>query len=217
MSYKNYILDAGHGGVNPDTGVYVTAPDKMHEFDDGFTIYEGVINRKICEKIINNLPKDINYDYITSGYRDVPLDQRNQMIERIGKECKGKAVVISVHCNWWKESDANGIQAHCYGTDGYISAKGMDIGNLYMKKAESLIEAYDGYKMNTRGAYPDNPVKPSNYAILRDHPYPAILTENGFMSNRDDAEFLKSEEGQEFIADIHIETIMGIENGEINI
>ena len=217
MSKYTYIIDAGHSGINPKTGEYVTAPNKMHQFDDGFTICEGVVNRKICDKIIKGLPKDIEYNYITSGYRDIPLSQRIQMIERIGKECNDKVIVISVHCNWWKDSNVHGIQSHCYGNNGYVSKEGKEIGNLFIKQAENLINNYNKYKLNIRRGSPNNSTKPRNFYILREHKYPAILTENGFMSNRSDAEFLESEGGQKFIADIHIETIKSIENNEITI
>ena len=209
----NILLDAGHGGLD-ENGNYVTAPDKMVSYED-FDIFEGVINRKICNKVIEKLPKDVNYNFITSGYEDTPIWKRNEIIKHIGKECNDQVIVISVHCNWWSDPDAKGIQAHCYGKNGYVSESGSKIGNLFIEKAEKLINNYNGYKLNVRKESPDSPVRPRNYAILRDHPYPSILTENGFMSNYDDAKFLMSEEGQEFIADIHVETVKAIQNDEI--
>ena len=44
-------------------------------------------------------------------------------------------------------------------------------------------------------------------AMCRDTNCPAVLTENLFMDNRADAEYLKSESGKETIADLHIAAI----------
>ena len=49
----NWLLDNGHGGILD--GVYTTAPNKMHIFDDGLTVYEGDFNRKIVERIADKL------------------------------------------------------------------------------------------------------------------------------------------------------------------
>jgi len=114
MKPVNVILDAGHGGINPETNKYVTKPNKMHEFSDGLVINEGVVNRNICEKIYDKLDKYqiVDVDYITSYWQDTPLSVRANMANHIHKQCNEKSILISVHCNWFHDETANGIQSN---------------------------------------------------------------------------------------------------------
>lgn len=47
-----------------------------------------------------------------------------------------------------------------------------------------------------------------NLAICRDTLCPAILTENFFQDNKEDVEFLLSDEGKQKVAQIHVEGIL---------
>jgi N-acetylmuramoyl-L-alanine amidase len=76
MSTYKWLLDAGHGGMTP-SGVYTTAPAKMHVFDDGLTFYEGVNNRAIVARLIPMLEKaGIEYETVYDPVLDTPLRER---------------------------------------------------------------------------------------------------------------------------------------------
>ena len=51
-----------------------------------------------------------------------------------------------------------------------------------------------------------------NLAICRDTNCPAILTENFFQDNKEDVEFLLSEEGIRMVTQIHVEGVMNYLN-----
>ena len=51
-----------------------------------------------------------------------------------------------------------------------------------------------------------------NLAICRDTNCPAILTENFFQDNKEDVEFLLSEEGMRMVTQIHVEGVMNYLN-----
>ncbi len=48
---------------------------------------------------------------------------------------------------------------------------------------------------------------PQDLAICRDTPCPAVLTENLFMDNRADADYLLSERGRLALAEVHADGI----------
>ena len=48
----------------------------------------------------------------------------------------------------------------------------------------------------------------SDFYILRHTSCPAVLTENLFMDNQDDYNFLLSEEGRQAIVDLHVDGIL---------
>jgi len=50
----------------------------------------------------------------------------------------------------------------------------------------------------------------SDFYILRHTSCPAILTENLFMDNQDDYNFLLSEEGRQAIVDLHVDGIISL-------
>jgi hypothetical protein len=70
MKY-HWILDNGHGGLDPETGKYTTAPNwdpkdpgtwkKMH-VHDGEPLFEGVFNRQVVDRIAWKL-SDLGIDY----------------------------------------------------------------------------------------------------------------------------------------------------------
>ena len=47
-----------------------------------------------------------------------------------------------------------------------------------------------------------------NLAICRDTNCPAVLTENFFQDNKEDVEYLLSQEGKQTVAQIHIDGIV---------
>ena len=51
-----------------------------------------------------------------------------------------------------------------------------------------------------------NPDKVANYKILRCS-HPAILTESGFYTNKEECEFMLSNEGKDLISTLHVNAI----------
>ena len=53
MSNFIWLLDSGHGGLDPDTGEYVTPGKRSPVWDDGTQYFEGVGNRDIVKRILD--------------------------------------------------------------------------------------------------------------------------------------------------------------------
>jgi N-acetylmuramoyl-L-alanine amidase len=70
----------------------------------------------------------------------------------------------------------------------------------YMKYSEKFAELLDkefdtSLKLNTRG------VKQAGFYVLVGASMPSVLIETGFISNKDDAKFLRSKKGQQQLAE----------------
>lgn len=190
------LLDAGHGGMI--NGQYTTAPNKMKQFEDGFTICEGVINRSIVEKLRLSLSAaGISNKVISHGKRDTPLTDRCRKIQEIGANAKNP-VVVSVHCNYFHDPVAHGWQVHTYLGESVSD----QLATYFLSEAR---DQYGTAELRKQAA--DDPDWDSNFMILGCHPYPAVLTENFFFSNREEAEYLSSDQGQEDIARLHLNAI----------
>ena len=94
------LLDAGHGGFIG--GQYVTAPSKQFHHQDGSWAYEGVINRKIKNRLISLLEQEeIAYRDITPDETDTKLEVRtayaNSIMAQLGNEYN--FLYVSIHSN----------------------------------------------------------------------------------------------------------------------
>jgi N-acetylmuramoyl-L-alanine amidase len=197
MSKYKWLLDAGHGGfVN---GHYVTAPKKMHKFSDGFTIYEGVINRQICNKLVKLIEGKYDHRLIHSEVDDLSLQVR---VSRADNEFTkdSRCIFLSIHSN---AGGGKGFEI--------FTSKGQTKSD---KIAQIFCEVY-------KKKFPENKFrndlvdgdddKEAEFYVLRKTDCPAVLVENLFFDNRQDAEFLMSEVGQNRIADCLFECIEATE------
>lgn len=178
------IIFAGHGGMINEE--YVTAPGKMYEFEDGFTIYEGVVNRKICEHVVNELQcVEAPHFYYDTPF-DSPLETQLQIAEHLSDEF-GEGFVIDIHNN-----AGGGSGSEIYTSPGQTASDPIAT-NIFNAIKE---EMGSGWRM--RAEYnPDNdPDKEEEFYMLMETHLPSVLIECGFMDTRSDAELITSNNGQ---------------------
>ena len=200
-----WLLDAGHGGMSPK-GAYTTAPAKMHIFPDGLTIYEGVNNRKIVDKLRRLLfLSNIDHHLIHEPWRDTPLKERVALANRLHTE-KKNCIYLSIH------SDAMPDCAHGKGSGFSVYTS---IGHT---QSDAIAEIFCAtylrrlpqfrFRRNLADGDMDHE---ENFYVLKNTTCPAVLVENLFFDNRKEAEFLLSESGQTQIAMTLFEAIVTVE------
>jgi len=190
------IIDCGHGGIID--GKYVTAPNKMHKFHDGLTIYEGVINRAIGSKLEARLQEaDIDFFSLnTHDQKDMPLSVRTDTINDIAGTHDW---LLSIHSN------AGGGR----GFEVFTS-----VGETYSDQLADIIASH--YKsffpeFRFRQDMSDGDTdKEANFWMLRKTKCPAVLVENLFFDNYTEAKYLLSEDGQWEIANALFEAVKKI-------
>lgn len=96
---------------------------------------------------------------------------------------------------------ANGWEAHTY--------LGFSKSDEYSKIFYNSAERY--FDKIRKGGPTSDPDYDSNFAILRDVNGPAVLTENLFMTNKEDCKILLSEEGKQKIINLHIDALLEID------
>lgn len=191
------MIDNGHGEDTPGK----CSPDKR--------IREYAYTREIVELLKPELEKaGIEYFIVTPEKRDVRLRTRvaraNKKYEEYKKQGK-HAFFISIHLNAAK----NGIWYTARGWSGWTS-KGQTQGD---KLADCLYEAaheiLDPKKIQIRtDKWSDGDEDwESNFTVLAETNCPACLTENFFQDNKEDVEYLLSDEGKQDIVKIHLEGI----------
>ena len=167
---------------------------------------EYAYNREIAKRIVADLiDRGHDAELIVPEDNDISLEER---VRRVNKICLASdpscVILVSVHVNaagdGSKWTNATGWSAY--------TCKGQTASD---KLAECLYEAATKNfpDRRIRTDYSDtDPDWEENFYILRHSLCPAVLTENFFMDNKSDLEYLQSRAGKQTVIDTHVEGII---------
>ncbi len=196
------LIDRGHGSD--------TLGKRSPILSDGRQLFEYKWNREVGVLISEMLSKyGIKYEIINPEETDLSLKERVTRANNIHTKTKNKGgdtIYISVHVN----AAGNGINwMSARGWSTWTSVgktKGDELADcLY----ESAHETFDPLKIKVREDKSDgDPDYESNFYVVKNTSMPAVLTENFFMDNKNDCEFLLSDEGKRLCAKVHVDGII---------
>lgn len=187
------LIDNGHG---IDT--------KGKRSPDG-RLLEYAQNRLLAGRIVTALQaRGMDASLLVPEETDISLSERcrrvNEWCRQLGRQ---NVILISIHCNAAGHGDrwlsARGWCA--YTTPGTTGADAL---------ATALYNAAKAHLpgMRLRTDYTDgDPDQESAFYLIRHTICPAVLTENLFMDNHADCDFLLSPEGQQSLVDLHVDGI----------
>ena len=180
------VLDAGHGGSDPGkVGI-----NKAEEKDINLKIAKKV--KKILEKkgikVIMTREEDTMLAKKSSGSQKVQdMKERVKLVNDTVPQ-----FAVSIHQNSYHEESIHGAQVFYY----KHSAEGEQLAAV-MQKALLAID-----KENRRQAKADD-----TYYLLKRTEVPTIIVECGFLSNREEAEKLVTDEYQQQVAEAIVKGI----------
>ena len=180
------LIDNGHGSNTPGK----CSPDGR--------LREYAYTREIAERLVMELRKNgIDAERIVKEEIDVPLAER---CRRVNEYKASEAILVSIHCN----AAGNGSDwMSARGWEAWTSVgktKADKLATCLYEDAENCLPGMKMRKDMTDG----DPDKESQFYILRHTHCSAVLTENLFQDNREDVEFLLSEEGKRAIVSLHV-------------
>lgn len=193
-------IDNGHGIETPGK----RSPDGK--------IMEWKYARGIAREITAALRKErMDAVLLTPEDRDIPLQER---VNRVNTYCalsasrNHAAILVSIHLNasgnGTRWMNANGWEAWTY--------RGQTDSDVL---SECLYKAAGERGLKARKDMSDGDSdKEGNFYLLRHTLCPAVITENLFMDNLDDAEFLLSSQGRQDIVDLHVNGILDFCNNK---
>lgn len=200
---KTYILDPGHGGIDPKTGQYVTAGKRSPKWADGSIYYEGVGNREIVKIVASKLKAlGIKYAFTVTpdNWKDVSLGDRIHATNLAS--AKTPCILISVHSNGFKDGSANGYEI--------FTAPGQNVSDKFATMCFSEFKTeFPSLKGRVNLADGD-PDKEELFAVLKVK-CPSFLVESMFHTNEKECRILMSAEGKEKVANAIVRTIQKIE------
>ena len=197
-----WLLDNGHGRLQKGK--------RSPLFEDGTQLQEWEFNRDIVRRIIPQL-EEAGVQFMNV----VPEDEVGSFLkERVARANAASSplfgtnnrIFLSIHANALGMGDwvdgANGIEVWHYP------------GNLTGKK---LASAFQRALMTELPEWKDRGIKSHSigssriFYVLRNTAMPAVLTENGFYTDKKEATLLKKPEIRQKIADAHVNAILKIE------
>ena len=199
------LIDNGHGHNTPGK----RSPDGK--------FLEYAYTREIATRIVADLTdRGHNAQLLVPEPEDIPLSER---VRRINAACLShqssparpgisptghpNVILISIHVNAAGNGSKwlNATGWSCYTSKGQTQSD---------KLADCLYEAakknFPDRRIRTDKSDGD-PDWEENFYILRKTLCPAVLTENFFMDNHSDLEYLQSRAGKQAIVDTHVEGI----------
>lgn len=196
MSKYLYILDFGHGALNPNTGQYVTSGKRSPKRADGTRLYEGVENREKGKYIIAGLEKeDLEYQVVSHEWVDTPLEERVAKANKFNRT--RKTIYISIH------SDAFGSGEEWTEPSGIsvYTSKGQTRSDMFANVIVRELEAEFGNTVKWRVDTSDGDKdKEADFYVLKNTNSPAVLLELGFHTNKIEAARMQTTAWKEAVA-----------------
>ncbi len=189
---NDYILifDYGHGTRKYTAGK--RSPDER--------LFEGEWNREVGKMIVNGL-RDLGIDCreIITENEDIPLPKRCDRVNKIIKDNPDKKCrFVSIHIN---AAPGPGWSDRASGVSVYTC---VNPSQESIKMAQCYYDIIKDFNLLGNRSIPADHVWKANYKVLKSTNCPAMLTENLFMTNHKEVDFLLSKEGKETIANAHI-------------
>lgn len=186
------LIDNGHG-VNT----------KGKQSPDG-RLREYAFAREIAKRVESCLKcKGYDVERIVPEDFDISLSIRCKRVNDICRKVDAKNVlVVSIHSN------AAGCNGKWYSARGFTAHVGLNASANSKRLAACLWNKAIELGLKGNRAVPNEKYIIQNLAICRDTLCPAVLTENLFQDNKEDVDFLLSEEGKTAITTLHVEGII---------
>ena len=167
---------------------------------------EATYNREIARRVVADL-QDRGYDaeLLVPEEEDIPLKER---VCRVNAHCqalgKSNVILVSIHINAAGDGTKwlNATGWSCYTCKGQTESD-----TLATCLCEAAIKNFPGRRIRTDFSDGDSDWEEQFY-ILRKSMCPAVLTENFFMDNLQDRDYLQSRVGKQAIVDTHVEGII---------
>lgn len=210
------LLDSGHGGIV--NGQYNTPGKRSPIYEDGKQLFEGVYNRSIVklihEKLFTLGINGLEILNVASGDLDTPLGVRVNAANKEWDRLKRPAAIyISIH----GDAAGDGINWHEASGISVYTSKGQTKSDVF---ASILIDKLDdivtGVKWRTDETDQDKD-KEENFYVLKNTNMPAVLSENGFMTNYAECKRMLTLDWQKTIANAHVNAIVAYRNLMLNL
>ena len=193
-----WCLDNGHGKL--------TAGKRSPKFENGSRFFEYEFNRDIVKRVIEKLNEigvkhfNVVPEVDTDNFLQGRVERANEKVSDLPK------IFLSIHAN-------------AFGNSGWEAPKGIETWHFHNSRTgQSLARVFQKHLIAKTGwsnrklkSYPGS----KQFYVLRNTNMPAVLTENGFYTNKEECALLMKSEIRQKIANAHVDAILEIEKNGI--
>lgn len=184
------LIDNGHGVETPGK----RSPDGR--------LRECVYTREIADRVVNRLQAEgVDTIRIVPEEADIPLAERVARANKLYAESGRQAILISIHCN------AAGNGSAWMGARGWSVFVDTTASTNSKRLATAMADVAKTKGVTVRKETGDRNYWMASLYICKYTNCPAALVENFFQDNKEDVDFLLSEEGKQCVTDITVEGI----------
>lgn len=184
------LIDNGHGAETPGK----RSPDGR--------LRECVYTREIADRVVNRLQAEgVDTIRIVPEEADIPLTERVARANKYYAESGRQAILISIHCN------AAGDGSAWMGARGWSVFVDTTASDSSKRLATAMADAAKTKGVTVREETGDRSYWMASLYICKHTNCPAVLVENFFQDNKEDVDFLLSEEGRQCVTGITVEGI----------
>lgn len=150
----------------------------------------------------------LDAERIVTEERDISLKERCRRVNAICRQVGVKNVLlISIHNN------AAGADGEWHSARGFSAHVGLNASANSKKLAAAIWTAAIAKGLQGNRSVPQERYIAQNLAICRDTLCPAVLTENLFQDNKEDVDYLLSDDGKNAIMESHVKGIINYMKG----
>ena len=187
-----YILDAGHG--IPDGGAVATDGTAEQELNLAITLK---LSKKLDERKIPHILTRADENSVFTEGKTIHSKKVSDIKHRVEMVSKyPNAPVISIHLNTYPDPSVCGIQAFYSET------------NKESKELAQRLQAAFNEQIQANNEKVIKPISKNIY-LFSHISNPSVLIESGFMSNEEELQKLKTDEYQEFLAEVIASVLAG--------
>ena len=190
---KCVLIDNGHGY---DTSGKCSPDKSVKEYQ-----YNRDIAIAVYDRLLND--PDIHPVLITPEINDISLAERVRRINKyVAKYGSSNCIMVSIHLN----AAGNGQWMNARGWSIWTT-KGQNISDKLANVFYNVAIRLFGIDKCRKDMVDGDPDYESNFYIIKGANCAAVLTENFFMDNKADVEYLQSAEGFNNIVACHVEAV----------
>lgn len=188
------IIDNGHGDP-PLTGGKLSPDGRLKEY---------YYCREIAQRVSRQLTlRGIDTILLVPEKTDTLLRERVRKVNGWARKLgAGNVVLMSIHNN------AAGADGKWHSARGFSVFLSKNASEKSKRLARIFTDNATAMGLMGNRAVPKEKYWVQSLAMTRDTACPAVLTENLFQDNREDVDFLLSEEGKQAITRLHVDSII---------